>query len=110
MYLTVRYDMPDEKGETRRERNARFDVEAPDVEVPLEASHVWEWFWDISGRRRSGPEALTFGDIASWISLLQLDVLPQEVAMLTAMDDQYLRAVREDQADRAKARQQQGSS
>ncbi len=95
--------MADEKGETRRQRNARFDEKSPDVEVPPEGAHVWGWFWTLSDRRRSGPEALTFADVGEWSRLLQIDLLPQEVEMLMAMDDRYLRAVREDQ-DAARAR------
>jgi len=95
--------MADENGETRRQRNERFGEKSPDVEVPMEGAHVWDWFWALSGRRRSGPEALTFADVGEWQRLVMVDLLPQEVEMLMAMDDQYLRAVREDQ-DAARAR------
>ncbi|MBO9766520.1 MULTISPECIES: phage tail assembly chaperone [Xanthomonas] len=90
--------MPDAKGETRRERNARFEQPTPDVDMPEEAAHVWEWFWLISGRRGSGPEALSYTELSAWQQLTCRDVLPHEVAMLMAMDDAYLRAVREEQA------------
>ena len=108
VYIAVRYDMADENGETRRQRNARFGMaESPELEVPDAAAHVWGWFWQLSGRRYSGPEALTFADIGQWASLLQIEPLPDEVQMLMAMDDQYLRAVREDQkAARERAQQQ----
>ncbi|KAG1471040.1 hypothetical protein G6F57_011538 [Rhizopus arrhizus] len=85
--------MADETGETRRQRNARFGItEAPEMEIPDAAAHVWGWFWELSARRHSGPEALTFADIGQWASLLQMELLPEEVQMLMAMDDQYLRA------------------
>jgi len=99
--------MADENGETRRQRNARFEAESPELQVPDAITHVWEWFWQLSGRRHSGPEALTFADVGEWSRLLQIDLLPEEVQMLLAMDDQYLRAVREDQkAARERAQQQ----
>ncbi len=98
VYLTVRYDMADEKGETRRERNARFGEETPDVDVPDQGAHVWEWFWELSGRRKTGPEALSFAEVGEWQRLTGQDVLPVEIEMLLSMDDAYLRAVREDQA------------
>ena len=102
--------MADDKGETRRQRNERFGTESPDVEVPVEGAHVWDWFWTLSGRRRSGTEALTFADVGEWSRLLQIDLLPQEVEMLMAMDDRYLRAVREDQeAARARAAESQNN-
>lgn len=90
--------MADEKGETRRQRNERFGVETPEVDVPAEAEHVWRWFWDLSARRRTGPEALGFADLAAWQALMHIDLLPLEAGMLVAMDDKYLAAVREDQA------------
>ncbi|WP_372356982.1 hypothetical protein ACCP99_08340 [Xanthomonas sp. NCPPB 3443] len=90
--------MPDAKGETRRARNARFEQPTPEVDMPEEAAHVWDWFWLLSGRRRSGPEALSYAELRAWQEMAACDVLPQEVAMLMAMDDAYLRAVREEQA------------
>jgi len=96
-YTTVRYDMADEKGETRRQRNERFGAPSPEVEIPHQLLHVWDWFWELSARRRSGPEALTFADIGEWSRLRQVDLQPIEVEFLMAMDDAYLKAVREDQ-------------
>ena len=90
--------MADERGETRRQRNERFGEKSPEVRVPDEVHHVWGWFWTLSARRKSGPEALTFGEIGEWQRITGQAVLPEEVEMLTAMDDAYLRAVREDQA------------
>jgi hypothetical protein len=90
--------MADEKGETRRQRNARFDEPSPEIDVPPEGEHVWGWFWELSHRRGTGPEALTFGEVAAWRRLTGQDVEPAEVEMIMAMDDAYLRAVREDQA------------
>jgi hypothetical protein len=107
MYLTVRYDMADDKGETRRERNRRFGKQTPEVRIPDQAGHVWSWFWELSARRRSGPESLTYGEISNWTRITCRDVLPVEVSMLMAMDDAYLRAVREEQqAARERAMQQ----
>ncbi|WP_313242172.1 hypothetical protein [Stenotrophomonas sp.] len=99
--------MADENGETRRQRNERFGATSPELHIPDAVTHVWDWFWLLSGRRHSGPEALTFADVGNWARLLQLELLPEEVSMLMAMDDQYLRAVREDQkAARERAQQQ----
>lgn len=76
VYIAVRYDMADENGETRRQRNARFGLaESPELEVPDAAVHVWVWFWQLSGRRYIRPEALTFADIGQRASLLQIEPL-----------------------------------
>lgn len=89
--------MPDEKGETRRARNTRFGQPSPSVEVPPLGQHVWEWFWTLSNRRRTGPEALSFAEIGEWQRLTGTAVLPEEVEMLMQMDDAYLAEVRKEQ-------------
>ncbi|KRG47341.1 hypothetical protein ARC20_03150 [Stenotrophomonas panacihumi] len=100
--------MKDERGDTRRERNARFGIETPELEVPDEGGHLWEWFSELSNRRRTGPEALAFAELGEWQRLTGQDVLPVEIEMLLSMDDAYLRAVREDQAAvRARVLEQQ---
>jgi hypothetical protein len=97
MYLTCRYDMAGENGETRRQFNQRFGKDSPEVRIPEQGVHVWAWFWEVSARRRSGPEALSYGEVQEWQRMTCRDVLPVEVEMLMAMDDAYLRAVREEQ-------------
>lgn len=103
--LSVRYELPDEKGETRRQRNAKFGVASPDIEVPDEGQHVWDWFWEkLTNRRKSGPEALTHAEIGEWQRLTRTQVLPEEIEMLIAMDDAYMKAYRDEQeAQRAAA-------
>lgn len=97
--------MKDEKGETRRERNTKFGHPSPDYEIPDQADHVWDWFWELSARRRSGPEALTFAEVGEWQRLTGTAIRPEEVEMIMRMDDAFLSQVREDQsaaADRAR--------
>lgn len=106
--MTVRYDMADENGETRRERNARFEEEAPEVDVPDEGMHVWAWFWSLSARRHSGPEPIAFCELSAWSRQMQVDVTPDEIEMLMAMDDAYLKAVHEEQ-EAARERKSQGN-
>lgn len=89
--------MPDETGDTRRERNARFDELSPEYEPPDAARHVWEWFWDLSSRRKTGPEAITYAEIGEWQRLTAAHVRPEEVEMLIKMDDAFLSEVRGEQ-------------
>lgn len=73
--------------------------------VPPEGEHLWDWFWELSRRRRSGPEALTFAEIGEWQRLTRVQVRPEEVGILMRMDDAFLDAVREEQraaAERAR--------
>lgn len=89
--------MPDEKGETRRERNEKFGEETPDIDPPAVADHVWEWFFEISPRRKSGPETLGLDEIQAWVNLFGRVVRPEEVKMLCAMDTAYVNAIRKEQ-------------
>lgn len=89
--------MPDENGETRRERNTRFGKDSPEYSVPDAGDHVWEWFWELSGRRRSGPEALTYAEIGEWQRLAGVEVRREEVEMLMQMDDAFVSEVRKEQ-------------
>ena len=65
--------MPDGNGETRRTRNERFGELSPEVRIPDRGAHIWDWFWQLSARRKSGPEALTFADVGDWSRLLLVD-------------------------------------
>lgn len=89
--------MPDEKGETRRQRNARFGQPSPENDIPDAVEHVWEWFWDLSARRKSGPEALTYAEVGEWQRLTGTAIRPEEVEMLMKMDDAFLAECREEQ-------------
>lgn len=95
--MHTRYDMPNEKGETRRQRNTRFRQASPPLRVPANGRHVWDWFWQLSARRRSGPESLSYAEIESWARMTATPVRPEEVDMLTAMDDAYVTEVRKEQ-------------
>lgn len=44
----ARYDIPDAKGNTRRERNTRVGVESPEFEIPEYGLHIWGWFTDLT--------------------------------------------------------------
>lgn len=91
--------MPDENGETRRQRHKRFhQPDPPHARPPREVSHLWDWFWSLSNRRQSGPEPLTFGEIQAWSRMTATPIRPEEVEMLAAMDDAYVSEVRKEQA------------
>lgn len=90
--------MPNEDGENRRQRNAKFGQPAPTLEVPPEGAHLWHWFWSLSNRRRSGPEALSYAEVGEWQRLTHTPIRPEEVEMLMRMDDAYLEETRKEQA------------
>lgn len=107
MHLHVRYETPDDRKETRRQRNARFGQPSPVVVVPPAGAHVWEWFWALSNRRKSGPEALSFGEIGEWQRVTGTQIRPPEVEMLIQMDNAYLSAVRDEQEALIERRRQE---
>lgn len=91
--------MPDAAGETRRDRNTKFGVESPDIDVPPEGEHLWEWFWQVSRRRRTGPEAISYTEVGEWQRLTDTAVLPEELDLLMLMDDAFLAEVRKEQRE-----------
>ena len=106
----MRYDTADEKGETRRQRNSKFGQPSPEQEVPDAAEHVWDWFWTLSARRKSGPEALTYAEVGEWQRLTGNAIRPEEVEMIMRMDDALLAEVgKEKQAYMTRSREQSKS-
>ena len=106
---SIRWQMPDENGETRAEYFTRFNQshKIPDApELPANVEDVWEWLNEISSQRHSGPEALTWADFKAWADLTATDVSPDEIRMLVAMDRAYRVAVGEVQKEQMKRRQE----
>lgn len=106
----MRYDSTDEKKETRRERNENFGKDSPEVDVPEQGAHLWEWFWILSGQRArgDGPQALRMADIESWNRMSGSMMRSDELDVLLAMDGAYreAQAVEEsEQRERIKASQ-----
>ena len=71
---------------------------------------MWEWFWELSGRRRSGPEALTYAEIGEWQRLAGVQVRREEVELLMRMDDAFIAEVRKEQSAALKRAQEEAKS
>ena len=89
--------MADENGETRRQRNERFD--RADLNPPAEAvpggERLEDIFWQLSRFRGSGfngPEPLQPGTVRDWCLLTGRPLSRQEIGVLFAMDGAYLDA------------------
>jgi len=81
----------------------------PEPEIPDAVEHVWEWFWQLSNKRRSGMggmEPLSFSDIGFWAQLTRSDPLPDEIELILKLDDAYMAAVRDEQAAKQQADKQ----
>lgn len=87
---------------TRREYNERFGQadKTPEVDIPAEGEHLWEWFWHLSERRPSGmngPQPLSYLDIDAWVRHTGTLLLREETSILLQLDTTYLNAVSEEQ-------------
>lgn len=100
----IRFNAKDQNGETRAERNARFDMEhetPPEPEIPWLFEHVWGWFWEISGQRQSGmngADPIAWRDIAEWSRLTGNEPSPEELRMLLEMDATFRSAIADERS------------
>ncbi len=101
--VLVRYDIPDENGQKRRERNDKFNVESPDLIVPLSGRYLWEWYFDLSSalrRVRDGIcEPIPHTEFQAWRAATGNIVYPAEYAILRAMDIAYCDETNKELAD-----------
>lgn len=88
----ARYDLPDDKDETRRQRNERFGFkDSPKLEIPSAGEYLWELFTtlsnaihrvDFNGYYYNLPPS----DIISWCKLTNVDITPREYDIISSMD------------------------
>lgn len=90
----TRYDLPNEKGETRRERNQRLEIETPDFEIPSAGEYIWEWFTalsnvihriDFNGYYYNLPPS----EILAWCKLTGTEITENEYEIISAMDSSF---------------------
>lgn len=95
MRVHIRYFTPDEKEETRYERNIRFGQEElnQELEIPDEGLYLWEMYWSISRRlvRAKDFNAIPISptEFISWCKASGTLVYPNEYDILCAMDDEF---------------------
>jgi len=87
----VRYEIPDEKGETRRELNARMNVaHTPPFIIPPEAKYIWDWYFSLHekvARYREGCyHPIPPSEYLAWATLTGIIVYPWEYDIMMAMD------------------------
>jgi hypothetical protein len=100
----ARYDLPDEKGETRRERNLRFGYgNSPEFEIPPGGEYLWELYVtlsmvihrvDFNGYYYSFPPS----EILAWCKLAKVDITSGEYEIISAMDNIFCNEVNEDRS------------
>lgn len=90
----TRYDLPDEKGETRRERNKKVDFETPDFEIPPAGEYLWEWFTKLSNAIyrvdfNGYYYCLPPSEILAWCKFTRIDLTENEFEIISAMDNAF---------------------
>lgn len=95
MEVVIRYDLPDENGETRRERNERFGMgELNPEDVPnFDGGYLLEWFAQLNRFRTigiNGPDPIQPRTILDWCALTRTIIRPEEINILLAVDAAYL--------------------
>lgn len=92
----TRYDLPDEKGETRRERNIKFGQEDknPEFEIPLAGEYLWDWFTRLSNAiHRVDFNGYYYNllpsEILAWCKLANVEMTEDEYDIITAMDSSF---------------------
>ena len=87
-------------GETRRQRNERFNHETDDApDIPEAVGHILEWFWQISEGRSTGingNDRLTCTEISAWSQFTGNIIMPEEFDMIRAMDVAWCNAMSEE--------------
>ncbi len=95
--IQARYDTPDQNGETRRERNARFGVSSPaPLRVNQKGRYLWEWFISASAFREyhdGQPRYITPDQWKFWAEINSVEVRLEEFKVLVKMDRAYIPAL-----------------
>jgi len=98
----ARYATSDRRGETRRERNARFKVDSPVLDLPERGVYIWHWFFDASPSRRfinGHPATITPSEWLAWAQITGEIIRPEEWAVLRDMDASYVNALQAELSD-----------
>jgi len=98
----TRYDLPDDKGETRRERNLRFgQSDSPEVEIPYAGEYLWELFTELSNAiHRVDFNGYYYNlppsEIIAWCKLKHWDITADEYDIISAMDNVFCKELNKD--------------
>ena len=75
---------------TRRERNARFGKDSPELVIPPEGFYLWNWYFALSDRLLRVQDGVCApippSEFKAWLGLTGEIVYPWEYDILCAMD------------------------
>lgn len=98
----TRYDLPDENGETRRERNINFGQDdSPPLEIPNAGKYLWELFTQLSNAiHRIDFNGYYYNlqpsEIIAWCKLTSTDITGREYDIISAMDNVFCKELNKD--------------
>ena len=99
----MRYDIPDENGETRRERNKRFGVDTPNITTPKGFSYLWAWYIEASSDAELNNIGMVFPiKYTSWKAWLEMEnykITDFEFRILKEIDRQYVKCFNKEISD-----------
>lgn len=109
----VRYEIQDEKGESRRERNDSFGETSPLLIIPPDGAYLWRHYWAISEsvvRIQDGIcRPIPPSEFNAWTAASGEVLYHHEYEILRAMDAAYCEEMNRELADfrdRQKAEQE----
>jgi hypothetical protein len=89
----VRYELLDEQGESRRDRNEKFGATSPPLVVPLSGLYLWRWYFQISENCHRIKDGVCVpippSEYIAWREVSGEELEPWEFSILRAMDTTY---------------------
>ncbi|QWY83149.1 hypothetical protein [Rhizobium phage RHph_X2_24] len=98
--VQVRYDTKDENGETRRQRNDRFEVASPPLVIPSYGRYLWDWYDELSNgviRTFDGVcHPIPWTEFHAWLNVTGNIVHSSEFEILRDMDRAFCAAMNDE--------------
>jgi hypothetical protein len=103
MRVYIRYEVPDENKETRRERNKRHHAYTPKFNIPDEGMYLWSWYEELSRRFQRNIDGtcrpIPPSEFLAWSNITGNVVDHVEYDILSKMDDVYCREMNNELTD-----------
>lgn len=98
-------------GGTKREHLERIEKQTgkqqiPELTIPIEGEHIWNWFWELSARRSQGfgLSLISYTEIRAWLEVRRPLIHDWEIEILTNMDQAFLKACQPQKKEKNKSK------
>lgn len=81
---------------TKPARREELLAELRGPPIPASAAYLWQWWWRLHRRRPSGGmgiASITWSEIKAWSELTGTEVLPWEIEIIEAVEDEFMKSV-----------------